>query len=282
MRVIRAFLFSLFVFLVASAQQPVIPLYEGPAPGTESWNWPETEQASTDGIRRIANVTRPTLTVYAAEPGKRNGTGVVVAPGGGFRILAISHEGEQVARWLAERGVTVFLLKYRLMRTGDAASNDSQEMARLRAEAIPIAVADGLQAMRVARKHAAKYGVNPERIGILGFSAGGWVTTGVALDGREEARPAFAAPIYAAMPEDVTAPPNPMPLFMVHADDDKTVIPVRTSIRLYESWKKAGAPVELHIYSKGAHGFGMRPKNLPSDTWIERFWAWMQAEGFVP
>jgi dipeptidyl aminopeptidase/acylaminoacyl peptidase len=84
------------------------------------------------------------------------------------------------------------------------------------------------------------------------------------------------------MPDDVTAPPNPMPLFMVHADDDKTVIPVRTSIRLYESWKQAGAPAELHIYSKGAHGFGMRTKNLPSDSWIERFWAWMKAEGFVP
>jgi acetyl esterase/lipase len=282
MPAVRAFLFSLFVFLAASAQQPVIPLYDGPAPGTESWDWSETEQASTDGIRRIANVTRPTLTVYAAEPGKRNGTGVVVAPGGGFRILAISHEGEQVAQWLAERGVTVFLLKYRLMRTGDAGSNNTEEMARRRAEAIPIAVADGLQAMRVARKNAARYGVNPERIGILGFSAGGWVTTGVALEGRDEARPAFVAPIYAAMPEDLTAPPNPMPLFMVHADDDKTVIPVRTSVRLYESWKKAGASAELHVYSKGAHGFGMRPKKLPSDTWIERFWAWMQAEGLVP
>lgn len=278
----RLFLLSLFVFLAGFAQETVIPLYEGAAPGTESWNWPETEQSSNDGIRRIANVTRPTLTVFAPEPGKRNGTGVVVAPGGGFRILAINHEGEDVAKWLAARGVTVFLLKYRLMRTGDSGSGDANEMARRRAEAIPLAVADGLQAMRVARRHAAAYGVNPERLGILGFSAGGWVTTGVALQGRDEARPAFAAPIYAAMPEELTAPPNPMPLFLVHADDDKTVIAVRTSIRLYEAWKKAGASAELHIYSKGAHGFGMRPKNLPSDTWIERFWEWMKAEGFVP
>ena len=155
-------------------------------------------------------------------------------------------------------------------------------MNRRRTEAIPLAVADGLQAMRVARKNAARFGVNPERIGILGFSAGGWVTTAVALQGREDSRPDFAAPIYAAMPPDVTAPPNPMPLFLVHADDDKTVIPGKTSIRLYESWKQASASAELHIYAQGSHGFGMRKKGLPSDTWIDRFWEWMRAQRLVP
>lgn len=282
MRLLFQSLLLLFTAALALAQTEVIPLYEGKPPGTEDWTWAESEQESTDGIRRIANVTRPTLTVYQPAPGKSNGTGIVVAPGGGFRILAIEHEGEAVAHWLTARGVTVFLLKYRLMRTGDDKSNDPAEMARRRAEAIPIAVADGLQAMRVARKHAARFGVNPQRLGILGFSAGGWVTTGVALEGRGDARPDFAAPIYAAMPDDVSAPPNPMPLFMVHADDDKTVITSRTSIRLYESWRKAEAPVELHIYAQGAHGFGMRKKGLPSDSWIERFWDWMQAQALVP
>src|SRR5690606_28371166 len=178
--------------------------------------------------------------------------------------------------------VTVFLLKYRVMRTGDNQAPNAAEMGRRRTEAISLAVADGLEAMRIARKNAARFGVNPQRIGILGFSAGGWVTTAVALQGRGDSRPDFAAPIYAAMPEDLTAPPNPAPLFLVHADDDKTVIPVKTSIRLYESWKKAGAPVELHIYSQGSHGFGMRKKGLPSDFWIERLWEWMQAQQLVP
>lgn len=282
MRTLSILLSLLAATVLCTAQDIVIPLYDGPPPGSESWNWPETMQPPTDGIARVANVTKPTLTVYAPAKGKANGTAVVVAPGGGFRILAIEHEGTQVAEWLRDHGVTVFLLKYRLMRTGDAQASDAAEISRRRTEAISLAVADGLQAMRVARKNAARFGVNPQRIGILGFSAGGWVTTAVALKGRGDSRPDFAAPIYAAMPEDVTAPPNPMPLFLVHADDDKTVIPVKTSIRLYESWKKADAPVELHIYSKGSHGFGMRKKGIPSDFWIERFWEWMQAQQFVP
>jgi len=151
-------------------------------------------------------------------------------------------------------------------------------MAGRRAESIPFAVADGWRAVELARQNAAKFGVNPNRIGILGFSAGGWVAAGVALEGRGESRPDFSAPIYGAMPKDVTAPPNPMPLFLVHADDDKTVNPLTTSLRIYESWRKAGAPVEMHIYSQGGHGFGMKMKNLPSDTWIDRFWEWLQAQ----
>lgn len=282
MRCLPSLFFLLAAAVACAAQNVVIPLYDGPPPGTESWNWPETVQPPTDGIARVANVTKPSLTVYEPEKGRANGTAVVVAPGGGFRILAIEHEGTDVAEWLRARGVTVFLLKYRLMRTGDPQASDTAEMSRRRAEAIPLAVADGLQAMRVARKNAARFGVNPQRIGILGFSAGGWVATAVALEGRDDSRPDFAAPIYAAMPQDVTAPPNPMPLFLAHADDDKTVIPVKTSIRLYESWKRVGAPAELHIYSQGAHGFGMRKKGLPSDSWIERFWEWMQAQQPVP
>lgn len=282
MRNLRVLIVLLLSALASQAQDVVIPLYDGPPPGSESWNWPEVVQPPTDGIARIANVTRPTLTVYAPEKGKANGTALVVAPGGGFRILAIEHEGTEVAEWLRARAVTVFVLKYRVMRTGDAQPPDTAEMARRRTEAISLAVADGLQAMRVARKNAARFGVNPHRIGILGFSAGGWVTTAVALKGQGDSRPDFAAPIYAAMPEDLTAPPNPPPLFLLHADDDKTVIPVKTSIRLYESWKEVGAPVELHIYSQGSHGFGMRKKGLPSDFWIERLWEWMRAQQLVP
>jgi acetyl esterase/lipase len=263
------------------AQTEIIRLYDGPPPGTETWNWTETELRSDDGIRRVANVTQPSLTIFRPPADRNTGTGIVVAPGGGFRILAINHEGEDVAAWLAERGVTVFLLKYRVMRSGDDESKDPEVMARRRTQAIPLAVADGMRAMQVARQHAGRLAVDPARIGILGFSAGGWVTTAVATEGEGDSRPAFAAPIYAAMPETLRTPARPMPLFLVHAHDDKTVIAARTSVRLYQLWHEAGAPAELHIFSKGGHGFGMRKKDLPSDHWIEKLWAWMQAESLV-
>ncbi|MCZ2154104.1 MAG: alpha/beta hydrolase [Bryobacterales bacterium] len=273
------FLFSLC--LMAAGQEAVLPLYEGPAPGSESWNWAEISQPSTDGLARVANVTKPTLTVYPPEPGRRNGMGVVVAPGGGFQHLAIEHEGSEVAEWLRAQGVTVFVLKYRLMRTAGAPSAGREELNRRRREAIVFAVADGLQAMRIARKNAARFGVDPHRLGILGFSAGGWVTVAAALDGREDSRPDFAAPIYAAMPENLTPPPAPMPLFLAHANDDKVVDPLKTSVRLYQVWKQTGASAELHIYAHGGHGFGMRKKGLPTDSWLERFWEWAQAEQFA-
>ena len=273
-----------FLMLLATAgwgQSETIRLYDGPPPGTESWNWTETELESNDSIRRIANVTQPTLTIYRPAKDKANGTGLVVAPGGGFRILAINHEGEDVAAWLTARGVTVFLLKYRVMRSGDADAGDRVVMTRRRAEAIPLAVADGLRAMQLARQHAERLHVDPDRIGILGFSAGGWVATAVATEGEGSARPSFAAPIYAAMPENLRMPSRPMPLFLAHAHDDKAVNAARTSVRLYQMWHEAGASAELHIFSRGGHGFGMLEKGLPSDHWIDKLWDWMQAEGLT-
>lgn len=263
--------------MLCASQEITIPLYDTPPPGSESWDWPETEVPATDGIARVANVTTPTLTVYSPPPEKRNGMAVVVAPGGGFRHLAIEHEGSDVAEWLRARGATVFVLKYRLMRTGDPEPPSAGEMARRRKEIIPLAVADGIEAIRIARRNAARFGIDPGRIGILGFSAGGWVTVGAALQGRGDSRPDFAAPIYAAMPDNLTPPPDPMPLFIAHAGDDKTVDPLKTSVRLYEAWAKAGRPAEMHIYAQGGHGFGMRRQNVPADSWIERFWEWAQA-----
>ena len=272
---------ALMTTMAAAAQPPVIPLYPGPAPGSENWTWPETEQASTDGIRRIANVTRPTLTVYLPEESKATGTGIVVCPGGGFRILAIGHEGEDVARFLNGLGVAAFVLKYRVMRTGDEGEKDKEVMAKRRPEAIAMGVADGLEAMKLVRRRAEEWGVRKDRIGILGFSAGGWVATGVTLEGKGESRPGFAAPIYAAMPENLTVPDSPQPLFLVHADDDKTVRTERTSIRLYTAWKAAGGSAELHIYSKGGHGFGMRKPPLPVAGWPVRLQEWLGSLGLL-
>lgn len=266
---------------MAATDVTIVPLYPGPAPGSETWNWPESEQASTDGIRRIANVTRPVLMVYLPDKAKANGTGVVVSPGGGWRILAISHEGEEVARWLNEQGVAAFVLKYRVMRTGDDGEKDKEEAARRRKEARAMCVADGLAAVKLVRSHADEWGVAKDRIGIMGFSAGGYLTVGVALQGSGESRPDFAIPIYPATPEEIAPPAGAPPLFIVHADDDRTVPPIRTSMRLYAAWKQIGVPVEMHIYTSGGHGFGMRKKNLPVDGWIDRLKEWMAARGLL-
>lgn len=275
-------MFALLAALAAAAAEPpVIPLYDGAAPGSESWNWAETEQPSKDDIRRLANITRPSLTAYLPEKSKANGTAVIIAPGGGFMILAINHEGYEVAEWLNKQGVAAFVLKYRVMRTGDEGLKDKAEQARRREEAMPMGVADGLRAIELVRSRAAEWNIRPDHIGILGFSAGGYVTVGAALKGRGPSRPDFAVPIYPYTQGDLTAPPNPMPLLLIHADDDKGVPVFPHSIRLYEAWKKAGAPVELHVYAQGGHGFGIHKKNLPVDTWPDRLRDWMAAQGLL-
>ena len=265
-----------------SAEPKVIPLYDGPAPGSESWNWSETSTVGPkDTILRIGNVTQPALTVFLPDPAKATGTGVVICPGGGWRILAFNHEGTEVAEYLNSLGVAAFVLKYRVMRTGDEGEKDKAVAAARRKEAQAMGIADGQQAVKMVRAHAAEWGVLPNRIGILGFSAGGWVTSGVALEHDAQSRPDFAAPIYGALPPEFKAPSDGMPLFLVHADDDRTVPPARTSVRLYTAWKEAGFPAEMHIYSAGGHGFGMRKKNLPVDGWTDRLREWLGAQGLL-
>ncbi len=265
-----------------SAEPMVIPLYDGPAPGSESWNWSETSTVGPkDTILRIGNVTQPALTVFLPDPAKATGTGVVICPGGGWRILAFNHEGTEVAEYLNSLGVAAFVLKYRVMRTGDEGEKDKAVAAARRKEAQAMGIADGQQAVKMVRAHAAEWGVLPNRIGILGFSAGGWVTSGVALEHDAQSRPDFAAPIYGALPPEFKAPSDGMPLFLVHADDDRTVPPARTSVRLYTAWKEAGFPAEMHIYSAGGHGFGMRKKNLPVDGWTDRLREWLGALGLL-
>jgi acetyl esterase/lipase len=263
-----------------AAEPKTIPLWPGPAPGSEKWNYPETETVGAqDGIRRISNVTQPTLTVFVPESGSANGTGIIICPGGGFRWLSIDNEGTILARWLNSIGVTAFVLKYRVMRTGDPDEKTAADARRK--EVIPLAIADGQQAVRLVRSRAQEWGISKDRIGILGFSAGGYVAAAVALHHDADSRPNFAAPIYPGTPEEVTAPADAPPLFMVQADDDKTVPPVDNSIRLYQAWKKAGVSAELHIYSRGGHGFGMRKRNLPADTWPDRLRDWLDVQGLL-
>lgn len=273
--------FALLAAAALAAEPDVIPIWPGPAPGSEGWTQQERETVGPkDTIRRVSNVTRPTLTVYLPPKGA-NGTGVVVCPGGGFRILAIDYEGHDVARWLNSLGVTAFVLKYRVMRTDDAAEKKPADLAERRKPAMAMAAADGQQAIRVVRSRAAEWNLAPDRIGMMGFSAGGYVTAAAALAADPAGRPDFAAPIYALAPEQATPPAGAPPLFLVHAGDDKTVPPVANSVRLYSEWKKAQLSAELHVYSRGGHGFGLGRKGLPVEGWPGLLRDWLAAQGLL-
>jgi acetyl esterase/lipase len=274
---------ALLLSTAAFAAEPlVIPLYPGPAPGSESWAQQQVETIGPDDtVRRIRNVTKPLLFAYLPEKAQATGTAVVICPGGGFRHLAIDVEGHDVARYLNSIGVAAFVLQYRLMPSGDEAENDPAVKAARRKEIIPMAAADGRRALSLVRSRAAEFGIAPDRIGIMGFSAGGYIAAAVAVEHDPASRPNFAAPIYGAMPENVTPPADAGPLFIAHADDDKTVNPVNTSIRMYTAWKNAGLSAEMHIYAVGGHGFGMRRKELEVGTWHERFRDWLGVQGLL-
>ena len=287
--VIRTFGIVLFLAALGAAQD-VIPLYPGTASGSTQENYPEKEYFSKVwNTEVVANVTKPSLTVFKPSPELRNGTAVVICPGGGFMALSISSEGTDVAKYLTARGVTAFVLKYRLAHTGEDATQeftalfaDRQKFQETVGKIIPLAVADGLAAVTYVRRHASEWGVSPDRVGIVGFSAGGRVTAGVAFHYLPEGRPAFVAPIYAGgeISKDVSVPADAPPMFIAAATDDSLGL-APESIALYERWTRAQKSAELHMYAKGGHGFGMRKQNLPTDHWIDRFADWLELQGWL-
>jgi acetyl esterase/lipase len=274
----------------AAHAQKVIRLYSGAAPGSEKWTHQEKEYFSPIwNTQVVTNVSQPTLTVFAPEASTANGTAVIICPGGGFHALSINSEGVDVAKWLSARGVTAFVLKYRLVPTGEDGVKElmgkitnRQKMDEDNAAVIPLACADGLAAVSYVRRHAAEFGVSPARIGLMGFSAGGTVTASVAFNYTGESRPDFLAPVYAYMGavKESAVPTDAPPMFVVAASDDQLGL-AADSIRLYSAWLGAKKPVEIHMYSKGGHGFGMRKQNLPSDHWIERFGDWLQSQSLL-
>lgn len=271
------------------AQDKIIPLYPGAAPGSENWTHQEKENRTNIWQTRVVfNVAKPTLTVFRPEAGKANGTAVVICPGGAFFALSIDSEGFDVARALTAKGVTCFVLKYRLVecKTDDPTTELMAKMANLGELVNPVlklAMADGKAAVGYVRKHAAEYGVKPDRIGIMGFSAGGTVTGSVLYNYTPETRPDFAAPIYlqyewVAKPNGV--PADAPPIFILAATDDPLGL-ASHSVSLYQDWTTARKSAELHLYSKGGHGFGMRKQNLPTDQWVERFTDWLGTQGLL-
>jgi acetyl esterase/lipase len=287
----------------------VIPVWPGAAPGSEDWKQKEVEYKSDwDRKRMVRNVTAPTLTAFLPDPAVATGAAVVICPGGGFRFLSWQSEGTEVAEWLRARGVAAFVLKYRVVETPASEEDFRKEMTAFfrglvnrrdgpadapgkRGEgsrpAIPesmrkisqLAIADGRQALKVVRRRAAEWGIKPDRVGIMGFSAGGMVTMGVVLDSDKDSRPDFAAPIYGGGTGGASVPEGAPPLFILCAADDR--LAAAGSARLYAEWRTAGRPAELHIYEKGGHGFGMTPRGLPVDRWIERYGDWLAQRGLI-
>lgn len=241
------------------------------------------------GQQIVRNVTEPTLTPVLPDPAKATGAAVIVAPGGGFLFLSMENEGFPVAQWLADRGVAAFVLKYRTRTTPRDPQGFLAAMSSLMRgaaqgsepaiETPPEAVADAQAAVRLVRARAQAWGIDPARVGLLGFSAGAMTTLGVALSEDKAARPDFIAPIYGPMgPRQV--PADAPPMFLAVALDDPLMTQGK-SIGLIDSWRTAKRPVEAHLYERGGHGFGMSGKRPASKLWIDEFYAWMTDRGLL-
>jgi acetyl esterase/lipase len=262
-----------------------IPLYGADTPGSiDSEDW---ARAGADTV--VRNVTRPTLTPVLPAPGKATGAAVVVAPGGAFMLLAMDHEGWQVARALADRGIAAFVLKYRLNPTPREWDKAGPFMgAALGAElGHPMtgdllgkskAPADGIAAIAYVRAHAAQWGIDPARVGMIGFSAGAMTTRRVAIDAPDAARPAFIGYIYG--PQDTEAvPAGAPPMFDAIALDD-ALFPNK-GFAIAQAWLAAKRPVEIHGYQQGNHGFGLGVPGTTTTLVIDEFTAWLSMQGFL-
>ncbi|UVO53112.1 alpha/beta hydrolase [Sphingomonas sp. SUN039] len=250
---------------------------------------PKEEWFRESGSLQVRNVESATLTPFLPPAGARTGAAVIVAPGGAFLGLAIEEEGYRVARWLTDHGIAAFVLKYRLLPTPADPATFRKEVSDMRtgkgpasfrppAETPPEALADGQAAIRYVRAHAAQFGVDPDRVGMMGFSAGAMTTMSVALANAPDARPAFIAPIYGRQ-DAVTVPANPPPLFVALATNDPLFWKGGTG--LIDSWGKAGGKVEFHLYQNGAHGFGLGAAGTTTVDWMNGFRRWLEVNGLL-
>ena len=258
----------------ARAQQ-VVNIWPGVAPGSEHWTQKERTIENTPVGTVIMNVVTPTLTAYLPPRGKATGTGVIIAPGGAFVALAITLEATDMARWLQQRGIAAFVLKYRTVekKTDGIPDMDMDTAGRY-------GIADGIQALKVVRRHAAEWGVSPDRIGFAGFSAGGMVAAGALLQSDVGGRPSFATLIYGAPFGKMPAIPAKLPpIFMAWAQDDQVAL--QPVVRFHDALVAAGQKPEAHIFSAGGHGFGTKKQGTTSDHWLEEFSYWLDAQGFT-
>lgn len=283
----RISLILIFISIVTICKaQIVVPLYNGNVPeGSEMFTKKEYVRKSDEGeIITYRNVSMPTLTIHEPAEEKKNGTALIICPGGGFTGLAFNLEGTQVAEWCNAHGITAFILKYRLMPfTAEALKEQNKpggKYASLIAPYVKFAVADGLEAVKYVRSHAKEYGIDANKIGIMGFSAGGTVSGSVAQTYNKESRPDFVAPIYAYCPAMFgdAVPDDAPPMFQALASDDSIA---NGNADFYKKWRDAGKSVELHCFYSGGHGFGMQTLDKPSDQWVGLFYDWLNNQGFL-
>jgi dienelactone hydrolase len=275
-------------------------LWPGKAPGSENWTVPES--ISGRGGNRVAtNVSDPTLTVFLPDAAKANGAAIIVAPGGALQALSLDGEGTKVAEWLNSKGIAAFVLKYRLRqqapgnnagappaggrggRGGPAAPRQEITIVKGNANPAPgdavldevlhMGVADAQQALKLVRKNAAEWHVDPKRVGMMGFSAGGGVMMGAAIANVPGAAPNFLISLYGPSLQDVIVPDDAPPLFIAVGINHFNV--ASGCIALFTEWKKAGKPAELHVYDQVGGGFGISQRGLPIDTWPDRMLDWM-------
>jgi acetyl esterase/lipase len=273
------------------AQPGAIVLNTGALPGAtvaESWH-------RQYGSVFARNVTVATLTPFLPDPARASGAAVIVAPGGGFRTLSMNNEGWDVARALADKGVAAFVLKYRLNQTPADMAAFSRSMAQMFSDgakngaavraaqqqdpvtALAPQIADARAAFALVRANAGTWHVDPDRVGMVGFSAGAMLTMATALHGQD-ARPAFIGNVYGPLaPVKVGA--DAPPLFIALAADDPLF--GNAGFGLIDSWRNAKRPVEFHLYEQGGHGFGMYPKATTSTGWFDAFARWLDMHGYL-
>ena len=293
--------------------ESTFPIWPGKAPGSEDWTFSESVMEGPGGSKTYSNVVDPTLTAYLPDAARANGAAIILCPGGAMRMLGFA-EPERTAQWLNSKGIAAFILKYRVVPNTQAKTNGApstgpsrsgapakkmgmpmgmgnelslREILKRQGNANPapdnqehlkvirMAIADGQQAIRVLRRDAARFNLDPERIGILGFSAGGGVAVGTAVTESSDAYPDFVATIYGPSLVDVSVPEKGAPLFIAVMDGHFNV--TNGCAALFTLWKEAGRPVEIHVYD---HAYGP-PSGMPVATWTDRLYDWLLARKLV-
>jgi acetyl esterase/lipase len=257
---------------------------------------PDPKAESTDAGGGAFNVSRPTMTVYPANA-PNTGVAMLVFPGGGYQALAMSGEGTDICDWLVSRGITCVLLKYRVPDSGPTMKNGRTFYPK-----VQTAVQDAQRTLSLVRQHAAEWHVDPRKVGVIGFSAGGHLAAAVStrfaqrsyppVDAADElsCRPDFAVVVYPGhlwtpgteltLRSDIRVPADASPTFILQAENDH-VDPVKHSLTYYAALQKAGVPVEMHLYAQGDHAFGLRPTKLPIGRWPALVEEWLHTIGML-
>jgi acetyl esterase/lipase len=264
-----------FIPVFSAAETPAaITLWPAGAPGSEAFR--DVPEKAEEGKSNIFSVHQPSITPYLPEPRKATGTAVIVAPGGGHRVLCLGHEGYALGQWLADHGIAAFVLKYRLAREEGSTYTIEDH-----------AMADTRRAIRLIRSRASEWGIQPDRVGILGFSAGGELAAYAAMKSdpgqadatdpieRESSRPDFQGLIYPGKSDTFTVEAGMPPAFIAFGQKDRPDIS-RGMAEVYLKYHAAGVPAEMHIYANAGHGFGYRPGSTGgAGDWPQRFREWL-------